>query len=396
MRQLLALLLIVFVFIGCNQKQVVQLKMPEQNKVVPAVTKDKEDKTTVIEEFQSNDSIIQEEIIDNNNNGSMNRVVPEFGESTVANIDINIDETRANVKLAFVYPSTLVSRYAKSALNTISGYLMYQKANYNLVVIDTINESPENINSAFSKLRENGITKVIALFTPNALYSLNQIVTDDLKVYLPLVEKKDSLENNNLIFGSISYDDQLEKLSYYSNGKNIMFYQNTYLGNKIKNSYDFIVGNAVLQKEINNGETNFKNITNDARLKNSSLFLNTDIVKSSLILSQMTVYDVNPSRILATQILFNPMLLNLTQSDDRKNLIIANSIENIDPKLKDEIITLGGNVTYEWVDYSTLVGTNYLFYDGNSSLIPTRIENNQAIYTPRVFQATDVGFLEIK
>ena len=397
MKQLLTLLFVAFVFLGCNQKQVVQLKMPNQNKSVP--TKVKEDKTTVVEEFISNDSIIKEEVIDNSNNGSMNTVQPQADEETVAqqSININIDETRANVKLAFVYPSTLVSKYAKSSLSTISGYLSYKQANYNLIVVDSKNESYENINNAFSKLKEEGVTKVIALFTPNALNNLNKIVTDDFKVYLPLIEKKDSLENNdNLIFGSISYDDQLKKLSYYSNGKNSTFYQETYLGTKLKNSYDFIIGNSNLRKEISNDEKNFKNIVNDSRLRNSSLFLNTDLVKSSLILSQMTVYEINPNTILATQILFDPMLMVLTQERDRQNLIIANSIGDVDSKLKDEIATLGGNITFEWVDYSTLVGTNYLFSNGNSSLISTKIENNQAVYTPRLFKSTDIGFLEIK
>ncbi len=253
MKQLLTLLFVAFVFLGCNQKQVVQLKMPNQNKSVP--TKVKEDKTTVVEEFISNDSIIKEEVIDNSNNGSMNTVQPQADEETVAqqSININIDETRANVKLAFVYPSTLVSKYAKSSLSTISGYLSYKQANYNLIVVDSKNESYENINNAFSKLKEEGVTKVIALFTPNALNNLNKIVTDDFKVYLPLIEKKDSLENNdNLIFGSISYDDQLKKLSYYSNGKNSTFYQETYLGTKLKNSYDFVIGNSNLRKEISN------------------------------------------------------------------------------------------------------------------------------------------------
>jgi hypothetical protein len=397
LKQLLTLLFVAFVFLGCNQKQVVQLKMPNQNKSVP--TKVREDKTTVVEEFISNDSIIKEEVIDNSNNGSMNTVQPQADEETVAqqSININIDETRANVKLAFVYPSTLVSKYAKSSLSTISGYLSYKQANYNLIVVDSKNESYENINNAFSKLKEEGVTKVIALFTPNALNNLNKIVTDDFKVYLPLIEKKDSLENNdNLIFGSISYDDQLKKLSYYSNGKNSTFYQETYLGTKLKNSYDFVIGNSNLRKEISNDEKNFKNIVNDSRLRNSSLFLNTDLVKSSLILSQMTVYEINPNTILATQILFDPMLMVLTQERDRQNLIIANSIGNVDSKLKDEIATVGGNITFEWVDYSTLVGTNYLFSNGNSSLISTKIENNQAVYTPRLFKSTDIGFLEIK
>jgi len=397
LKQLLTLLFVAFVFLGCNQKQVVQLKMPNQNKSVP--TKVKEDKTTVVEEFISNDSIIKEEVIDNSNNGSMNTVQPQADEETVAqqSININIDETRANVKLAFVYPSTLVSKYAKSSLSTISGYLSYKQANYNLIVVDSKNESYENINNAFSKLKEEGVTKVIALFTPNALNNLNKIVTDDFKVYLPLIEKKDSLENNdNLIFGSISYEDQLKKLSYYSNGKNSTFYQETYLGTKLKNSYDFVIGNSNLRKEISNDEKNFKNIVNDSRLRNSSLFLNTDLVKSSLIMSQLVSFDIYPKMIFSTQVNYDQALFTLTQPKDRERLVVASSIDTVDAKLKDTISNAGGNIVYEWVDYSTLVGINYLYNGGNSSIVPTQISNNQAIYTPRLYKATEIGFTEIK
>ena len=393
MKQILALILFVFVFFGCTQKQVVELKLPNKNKIEKQVQKEKkveEDSVTVVEEFTPIDikeSDIKEETIPN---GSMNTIDEE-------NINIQIDETKAKIKIAFIYPSSLVSKYAKNSMNTISGYLSYKKADYNLVVIDCENESYDKISSAFSKIEEEGITKVIALFTPNAINTLNKVVSNDLKVYLPLIEKKDSLENNdNLIFGSISYDEQLKKLSYYSTGNNAMFYQDTYLGSKLKRSYDNVVTNTTVRKEIKKNETNFKNIVNDYRLKNSSLFLNTDLVKTSLILSQLRAYDVYPKIIFSTQLNYDPMLMILTQDKDREKLVIANSIDSVDAKLKDEITTFGGNITYEWVDYSTLVGINYLYNDSNSSSIPTQIVDNEVIYTPRLFKSTEVGFLEIK
>jgi len=393
LKQILALILFVFVFFGCTQKQVVELKLPNKNKIEKQVQKEKkveEDSVTVVEEFTPIDikeSDIKEETIPN---GSMNTIDEE-------NINIQIDETKAKIKIAFIYPSSLVSKYAKNSMNTISGYLSYKKADYNLVVIDCENESYDKISSAFSKIEEEGITKVIALFTPNAINTLNKVVSNDLKVYLPLIEKKDSLENNdNLIFGSISYDEQLKKLSYYSTGNNAMFYQDTYLGSKLKRSYDNVVTNTTVRKEIKKNETNFKNIVNDYRLKNSSLFLNTDLVKTSLILSQLRAYDVYPKIIFSTQLNYDPMLMILTQDKDREKLVIANSIDSVDAKLKDEITTFGGNITYEWVDYSTLVGINYLYNDSNSSSIPTQIVDNEVIYTPRLFKSTEVGFLEIK
>ena len=74
---------------------------------------------------------------------------------------------------------------------------------------------------------------------------------------------------------------------------------------------------------------------------------------------------------------------------------ILNSIEKIDNKLRDEILNFGGNINFEWVDYSTLVGANYLV-NGNNNLIPTKIVENQAVYTPRLFKSTEYGFVEIK
>jgi len=400
LKQILALFVVVFVFFGCTQKQVVELKLPGKNKIEKKVPQKavEEDTVTVVEEFvpiEIKEDKIKEETIPS---GTMNDTEEmNSSESFVENkIDIQIDKTKAKMQLAFIYPSS-VSKYARSSLNTISGYLSYQKADYNLLVIDCENESYDKISSAFSKVQQEGITNVVALFTPNAISTLNKVVSSDLKVYLPLIEKKDSLESNDgLIFGSISYDEQLKKLSYYSAGNNAMFYQDTYLGLKLKRSYDSIIGDAVVRKEIGKNERNFKSIVNDYRLRNSSLFLNTDLVKTSLILSQLRAYDVFPKIIFSTQLNYDPMLMVLTQDKDREKLVIANSIDNVDTKLKDEITTFGGNITYEWVDYSTLVGVNYLFNNGNSSLIPTQVANNEVIYTPRLFKSTEVGFLEIK
>ena len=392
MKHLLILIFMAFLVAGCTQK-VVKLKMPNQN--VP-VKKVEEDKKTVVEEFISNDSVIQEEII--NNNGSSNEITQEENSEVLAysEPEIKFDSTKANLKIAFVYPSSLVSKYAKNSINTVAAYLTFLNANYDLVVIDSQNESADSINNAFNKVKEEGIIKVIALYTPNAINNLYTMPLNDIMVYLPLIEKKDSLsQNDNLIFGSISYEDQLKKLSYYSDGPNVLFYQNTYLGNKLKNSYENVVSYTTARKEIKSGETNFKNIVVDSRLRNSSIFLNVDIVKSSLIMSQLRANDIYPKFIFSTQINFDPMLMTLTQDKDREKMVLANSIEKIDNKLRDEILNFGGNINFEWVDYSTLVGANYLV-NGNNNLIPTKIVENQAVYTPRLFKSTEYGFVEIK
>jgi len=405
LKQIITLLLLVFVFFGCTPKQTVELKLPGKKERITDLNIKKEkplevtDSSTVIEKLTPIDikeTTGPQDVIDVT--PAIDGEIPQSTiESNITLEDLKIDEGKIKVKIAFIYPSSLVEKYAKSSLDTISGYLSYQKADYDLTVIDCTNESYENINSAFSKVTQDGITNVIALFTPSAVNSLDKLVPSDVKVYLPLIEKKDSLsDNESLIFGSISYEQQMQKLNSYSIGNNAMFYQDSYIGNKLRRAYDSTVNDTRVTKQISKNENNFKNIVNDYRLNNSSLFLNTDIVKTSLILSQLRAYDVYPKLIFSTQINYDPMLMLLTQDKDREKFVIANSIDEINKELKDEIITFGGNIIYEWVDYSTLVGVNYLYYGGNSSLIQTKIVGNQAVYNPKLYKSTDVGFLEIK
>lgn len=390
MKQILTTLILIFLFFGCTPKQTIEIKPPQDKDQIGEILQkpEPEDTITIFEKFEPLDieETIPEEKIER----------PPLIENVTLN-DLKIDNERVNIKVAFIYPSTLVSKYAKSSLNTISGYFSYQKENYDLTVIDSINENHENIYKAFDKVAQEGITNVIALFTPNVITVLDNIAFNDMKVYLPLIEKKDSLTNNeNLIFGSISYEQQIQKLSDYSIGTNTMFYQDSYIGNKLRRAYDLSYMDTSVIKEISSTENNFRNIVRDYKLRNSLLYLNTDVVKSSLILSQLRAYDIYPKAILSTQINYDPMIMLLTQDKDRHRLIVANSIDRVNDELKDEIMTFGADIMYEWVDYSTLVGINYLYYGDNSSLIETKIFDNQVVYNPKLYKSTSAGFLEIK
>lgn len=374
MRHILSIFLIVFVFIGCTMKeQVVEIKYPNTNQV------NKKPISNIGKEIKLEDKIAPLEPID------------------IIESNISVFDNKEQAKIAIIYPSSLVAKYAKTSISTVSGYFAYRNIDINLKVIDSVNENIESIQSSFDQLKQLGIQNVIALYTPRAIYNLHQADSSGLKVYLPLLEKKEvQLPNENFIYGAISYEKQINKLLSYSNHKKTMFYQESFLGYKLKAKFENIVDDFLIKKEITKSRNNFRSLVKDYRFSNSTLFLNTDNVKTSILLSQLRAYNIYPKVIMSTQVNYDPLLFSLTQTKDMERFIVANSIDDVDPKLVDDIDTFGGNITYEWVDYSTLVGTNYLYDYNNSNIIKTQIVDNEVIYEPRLFKTVESSFLEIK
>jgi len=374
LKYLLSFLLITFFFIGCTSKpQVVEIKIPNKNDIATVIKKEESVSTPIEENLEPIEDF---EIIENE--------IPIIDDSEV-------------MKLAFIYPSQIVARYAKSSINTVLGYFDYKKVKYEIKIFDTLSEDETSIQKAFLNAKENGFTNVIALFTPRVTDFLHSIDTSDLKVYLPLSRKQNLLyANNNFIYGAISYEDQINKLFEYSNTNNTMFYQNSFLGSKLKTIYESTFSDVKITKEIKNKRNYYKGIVKDYRIKNSTLFLNTPIIKTSILLSQLRAYSIYPKVILSTQINYNPKILTLTQVKDRSNFVLASSIDVVDDSLRDSISSFGSDIIYNWVDYSTLVGVNYLYDQNISGLINTRIEDNQVMYEPKLLKTTAYGFLEIK
>jgi len=377
LKHLLSVLLVAIVFIGCAPKQTVEIKLPKNEQNVDIGKPVTETKVDIGEKIEEN--------------------VEEVEEVEIIETEMPVVDNSETMKIAFTYPSKMVAKYARTSMNTILGYLTHKKINYQVKVFDTRTESSENISNAIDRIKEAGYTNVIALYTPNAINALSQVDTSGLKIYFPIINKSNaSVVNNNYIFGAISYDKQISKLLEYSNTKNTMFYQDSFLGNKLKAKYEAQASDIVVSKVIKKKRNYFKGLVRDHRFRNSTLFLNTSIVKSSILLSQLRAYSIYPKVILSTQINYNPKLLSLTQVKDRSNFVIANSIDKVNDKLEDSIATLGGDVKYNWVDYSTLVGISYLYDNNESQVVNVEIEDNQVNYEPKLFKSTAFGFLEIK
>jgi len=310
------------------------------------------------------------------------------------------DEKGVN-KIAVLYPSKIVGKYAKSTVNAIIAYLIYNNKEFEVVSFDTYDEDTTNILTQIKKIEEQDFKKVITLFTQKGYETLDKThALHFAKVYFPLINKNEvSVSKDNFIFGGISYENQIKFLKKLSSENSTMFYVPSYLGTKLKAYYDneFIDTNPIT-KEIKINNNKYKYIMNDEQILYNTVLLNTPIIKTSIIMSQLTAYEIDPIRILSTQLNYNPLLVKLTQPRDRVNLFVVNSIGKVDSFIEEYADLLGADITYNWVDYSSLVGTEYLMNldtDENKKIIETKIEDNQVMYEPKLYRGTSYGFKEV-
>jgi len=334
----------------------------------------------------------------------INENIPKVGSEPIKTISI---ENEFN-KLAVIYPSKVVSKYAISTVNTITAYLIHKNKAFEIETFDTYDESSQSILKQIEGIKERGYSEVIALFTQEGFNILNSNNIRGLNIYFPLINKKEvRTTNDKFIFGGISYGNQIQLLKSFSSNETIMFYIESYMGDKLKSYTQNIFKNDLIIKKIKRYKNRYKYIMNDKRIHGSSILLNTPIIKSSIIMSQITAYEIEPAIILSTQLNYNPLLIKLTQAKDRTNFFVTNSIGKIDDSLVDTITELGGDVIYNWVDYSSLIGADYLLYKKENTtfdissttnqkdmvkLINSKIENNQVIYTPILYKSTSYGF----
>lgn len=307
-------------------------------------------------------------------------------------------EDEKKFKIAIVFPSKVVGEYANNTINTILGYLLYQGVEFEIETFDSLNQETQNIRESFSKIQEKGYKRVIALYTKEALPTfLDLDETKKALVYFPLINQKDVTNRYKyFIYGAISYDKQLQEILKLSNNQNAMFFEESVLGNQLKDGYASFIDGEYIEKAVSRIDTKYKKIVEDENLNETTLVLNTPIIKSSIILSQLRAHDIKPNIILSTQLNYNPLLVSLTQFEDRVNFITANSIEPTDEVLTETLSLLNSEIKYNWVNYASLIGVNYFFSQNEEGLLKNTITNNQVDYDVTLYNSTAYGFQKIE
>ena len=301
-------------------------------------------------------------------------------------------------KVAVIVPEKVLKSYSNIIINSSVAYLLRQKARVSVNVFLIGTEDESKISSLVSELAAQDYRFVIAGFTIKGANALANLGADDMYFYIPTLNKNSTNINaSNIYFGGIDYDAQIQKLLDFSNDYIASFYDDSALSSSLNQKLASLRPKTKSIK-LEGDKTNFETLFRRARLDNASIFLNTPLVKSAILSSQIRANETAPYMILSTQIGYNPTLLSLTQPEDRVLLLIANSIANDDAGLSYLNEMLGHSIDYNWVAYATNVGLDYFYTQmmntKSQRLFSEQMQNNQILYNIRIMKALEASFSE--
>ncbi|WP_281950773.1 hypothetical protein [Nitrosophilus kaiyonis] len=298
------------------------------------------------------------------------------------------------MNIAMILPTKKIGSYAISTTRSIISYLLFRNVKFHLKTFEIKDENYETILETIENIKKENFNFIIAPLTLEGANNLANINTENLNIFIPTINKNDvfPLENSNIIFGGINYKEQIDKLLDYANENIIIFYENrSPLAYKLTKIIENESNSSKIKEiEVQDEAANLKKFFyKNEDINSSTIFLNTPIVKSSLILSQLTLYDLKPIQILSTQINYNPLLFNLTQPIDRENLIIANSIIHPSKILEEYNSLINNDIEFNWINYSTSIGIDIFFNKETMQkrVFDENIENNQINYNVMLYKA---------
>ena len=305
-------------------------------------------------------------------------------------------------KIALLVPQKVIGKYANSIADTILSYLIYKDRKFQYELFDSGDESEASIVAALRRIHQKGYQLVIA---PVTKAGARVIVKHEhnLLVYVPTINKKEiNLMSENIFFGGIDYEEQIDRLLAHSGESVAIFGDKSALSHKLENYVDNASFSEIAyRKVIENAKANLSPfIKNNHKLKNASIFLNMPIVKSSLLASQLNVHEAEYKNVLLTQISYNPLLFTLTQAQDRKKMFLANSINHTEFALKDTNLILGTNLDFSWVNYATAIGVDYMISNfiegGTRKIFSEKMVNNQIRYNIDILKPENASFVRVE
>ncbi len=347
---------------------------------------------------------------------------------SILNLGSNI--IRNKLYIALLLPYKIIGRYAASTTNATFSYLIAKNYSFKLKSYKIDSENILDIQQALTDIKNDGFSYVIAPLTQKGASAIKDI-NPDINIYFPTINKKDiNSTSPYLFYGGIDYRAQSDLLLKKAVSPLVIFYDKSSIGNKLSDyekekfmntemiNEDFLTITNELPVNVKNSQnisldkekrvikfsipkrtTNLEDqLKENENIKEGSFFINTPIVKSAMIMSQLTLYDTNATNILSTQINYDPLLLSMTQYNDRKEMLITNSITENNNVLIEANSLLGNDIVYNWINYTTTVGIDYFFnlITNENREYNINIEDNQMIYPIELLRPSLSKFIRLE
>lgn len=365
--------------------------------------------------------------------------VPELNDILLMKTALfNIERIRqyTELKIAMLLPYKVIGRYAYSTTNAAFAYYLTKNRAFELKTYHAESEEPEELEKVLQRIEEDDFHYVIAPLTRKGAFNVASLDLP-MHIFFPTIHKSDmNISTDYIYYGGINYKKQIESLMPYASTPLTVFYDKNTLGKKLtqltKDEYHFAFDQNISQDRIlhkdEDGEmlseeemfdlnlsyasmpkfnafaiakrtSNLqKQIDENSKIQEGSFFLNTPVVKSAMVMSQLTLYDVNVSNILSTQINYNPELLLLTQSKDREKMLIANSINYHNNIMIESNSLLQNNIVYDWINYATTIAADYFYHMITSAQreYPQEMIANQIEYPISIVKPTLSRFVTVE
>ncbi|MBP9492762.1 MAG: hypothetical protein KBE79_06090 [Sulfurospirillum sp.] len=304
------------------------------------------------------------------------------------------------IKIAVLIPQKTIKKYAITSVNSVMSYLLYKNYSFDLNVFNSGDEKEDAIRKALSDIQSGGYHYIIAPVTAEGAAVIAANVRDTM-VFIPTLHRSSvAVAGENIVFGGIDYDQQVSLLSQHANERVGTFEDGSALSFQLNALVKKNSERVFYEKRVESSKANFKGMfKGNTSLNSASFYLNTPLVTSSLIASQLRANSIYPHALLSTQINYNPLLLTLTQYEDRDNMFIANSIQRTPAKLEEINTLFGHDIVYDWVNYATSIGADLLatHFFGNQTerIFKEQLINNQIVYNTRIVKPERYSFTPV-
>ncbi|MSN96106.1 hypothetical protein F1B92_02665 [Campylobacter sp. FMV-PI01] len=309
-----------------------------------------------------------------------------------------INNLSSSDKIGVLLPQNVIGNYAKVVSNAIFSYITSQNLEIEVKFYLSGNESRYSLENVLNNIKNDGISVVIAPVTVAGAKFIANNADENILFFIPTLSyEMVGISKGNIFFGGINYQEQILKLLNTSSNKIVIFSDNSELAktlNRYISQYNLDLFSTIF---ISDEKTTLLGMV-DNSLDDSLIFLNLPLQKTSLVINELALNDIKPASLLSTQINYSPKLLSSTKYDYRKNLYIANIINEIPQNVLLNSFLFGVDMNYDWVAYSTAIGLDYLYSvfvnTNHTRIFKENIIGSSIDYESKIYQTNRYKFIK--